>query len=190
MWGPGPFGPGGFGPGGFGPGGGGEFFKARMGGPGGFGPRGRRMRRGNVRAAILLLLEDEPRNGYQVMQEIEQRSEGAWRPSPGSVYPAFQMLADEGLIRAESREGGNVYTLTDAGRAHVEENREQLGSPWQLAGEGMPEGVRELFQLAMQVGIATRQVTHHGTEAQRTEAAKVLKDTRKALYRILAEDEE
>ena len=54
------------------------------------------MRRGNVRAAILLLLEEEPRNGYQVMQEIEQRSEGAWRPSPGSVYPAFQLLADEG----------------------------------------------------------------------------------------------
>jgi DNA-binding PadR family transcriptional regulator len=185
MYGPGPFGPGGFGPGG-----GGEFFKARIGGPGGFGPRGRRMRRGNVRAAILLLLEEEPRNGYQVMQEIEQRSEGAWRPSPGSVYPAFQMLADEGLIRSESREGGNVYTLTDAGKAHVEENREKLGSPWQLAGEGMPEGVRELFQLAMQVGIATRQVTHHGTTAQREEAAKVLKDARKSLYRILAEDDE
>ena len=187
MWGPGPV-P--YGPPGFGPGGGGEFFKARVGGPGGFGPRGRRMRRGNVRAAILLLLEEEPRNGYQVMQEIEQRSEGAWRPSPGSVYPAFQMLADEGLIRDEERDGGNVYALTDAGRAHVEENRERLGSPWQLAGEGMPEGVRELFQLAMQVGIATRQVTHHGTEAQRNEAAKVLKDTRKALYRILAEDDE
>ncbi|HWE83103.1 MAG TPA: helix-turn-helix transcriptional regulator, partial [Gaiellaceae bacterium] len=76
-------------PGGYGgPGGGPEFFKFRgfggpgFGGPGG--PRGRRMRRGNVRAAILLLLEEEPRNGYQVMQEIEQRSDGAWRPSPGS----------------------------------------------------------------------------------------------------------
>src|SRR4249920_2301425 len=135
------------------------------GGPGGFGGQGghrghggfrggrprRRMRRGDVRAAILLLLEEEPRNGYQVMQEIEQRSEGAWRPSPGSVYPAFQLLADEGLIRSESRQGGNVYTLTDAGRTHVEENREQLGSPWQLAGEGIPEGVRELFHLALQV---------------------------------------
>ena len=187
MYGPGGFGSGGFGPGGFGPGG--PVFKMRMGGPGGPGFRGRRMRRGNVRAAILLLLAEEPRNGYQVMQEIEQRSEGAWRPSPGSVYPAFQLLADEGLIRGEARDGGNVFELTDAGRAYVEENREQLGSPWQQAGEGVPEGVRELVHLAMQVGVATRQVVHHGTDAQRSEAAKVLGDTRRALYRILAEDE-
>jgi DNA-binding PadR family transcriptional regulator len=183
MYGPGPFGPGGFGPGGP------EVFKMRMGGPGGFGGRGRRMRRGNVRAAILLLLEEEPRNGYQVMQEIEQSSEGAWRPSPGSVYPAFQLLADEGLIRGEARDGGNVFELTDAGRAYVDENREKLGNPWQQAGEGMPEGVRELMHLAMQVGMATRQVVHHGTEAQRAEAAKVLADTRRAIYRILAEDD-
>jgi DNA-binding PadR family transcriptional regulator len=184
MWGPGPEGPGGFGPGGP------EFFKFRFGGPGGpGGPRGRRMRRGNVRAAILLLLEEEPRNGYQVMQEIEQRSEGAWRPSPGSVYPAFQLLADEGLVRSEARDGGNVFELTEAGKAYLGENREQFGNPWQKAGEGMPEGVRELGQLAMQVGIATRQLIHHGNEAQRAAAAKALDGTRKALYRILAEDE-
>jgi len=88
MWGPGPFGPGGHGPGPEGD----VFFKMRVPGPGGYGRR--RMRRGNVRWAILLLLDEEPRNGYQVMQEIEQRSEGAWRPRPGSVYPAFQLLAD------------------------------------------------------------------------------------------------
>jgi DNA-binding PadR family transcriptional regulator len=176
-------------PGDFGPGE--PFFKMRFAGgpmgPGGPGRRGRR--RGNVRAAILLLLEEEPRNGYQVMQEIEQRSEGAWRPSPGSVYPAFQLLADEGLIRGESRDGGNVYELTDAGRAHVEENREQLGNPWQQAADGMPEGVRELMQPLAQAGMAARQIIHHGSTAQRAEAAKVLADTRRALYRILAEDE-
>ena len=186
MWGPRPrrLRPGGFGPGGPG------FFKCRgFGGPA-VRPRGRRMRRGNVRAAILLLLEEEPRNGYQVMQEIEQRSEGAWRPSPGSVYPAFQLLADEGLIRGEARDGGNVFELTDAGRAYVEENREQLGNPWQQAGEGMPEGVRELFHLAMQVGDrhppgdAPRQrgaAGRGGEGAHRRRAS--------ALYRILAEDE-
>ncbi len=191
MGGGGPGFPGGFGPGPMGTLGGPEFFKMRFQGGRG-GPRfagGRRMRRGNVRAAILLLLEEEPRNGYQVMQEIEQRSEGAWRPSPGSVYPAFQLLADEGLIRGEARDGGNVFELTDAGRAHIEEHREQLGSPWQQAGEGVPEGVRELFHLAMQVGVATKQVAHAGTEAQRAEAAKVLADARRSLYRILAEDE-
>ena len=149
MWGPGGPGPGGSGPGGFGPGPGG--LPAPAPAPAARGMR-RRMRRGDVRAAILLLLEEEPRNGYQVMQEIEQRSGGAWRPSPGSVYPAFQLLADEGLIRGEARDGSNVFELTDAGRSYVEENRERLGSPWQLAGEGVPEGVRELGKLMMQVG--------------------------------------
>ncbi len=149
----------------------------------------RRMRRGDVRAAILLLIEEEPRNGYQVMQEIEARSEGAWRPSPGSVYPAFQLLADEGLVRGETRDGGNVFGLTDAGRTYVEEHRAELGSPWTLASEGVPEGVRELGKLVMQVGIAVQQVMHAGSETQSAEAAAVLADTRRSLYRILAEDE-
>jgi DNA-binding PadR family transcriptional regulator len=189
MYGTGPFGHGGPGPEGFGPGG--PFFKMRAPGPGGeigYGRR-RRMRRGNVRWAILLLLDEEPRNGYQVMQEIEQRSEGTWRPSPGSVYPAFQLLADEGLIRGEARDGGNVFELTDAGRAYVEENREKLGNPWQEAGEGMSDEMRELGKSLQQVAFAASQLLRGGTEAQRAEAAKVLADTRRALYRILAEDE-
>ena len=168
-----------------------------VGGPGGDrghgGYRGgrprRRMRRGDVRAAILLLVEEEPRNGYQVMQEIEARSEGAWRPSPGSVYPAFQLLADEGLVRSESRDGGNLFELTDAGSSYIDEHREQLGSPWTLAGEGVPEGVRELGKLMRQVGIAVKQVMHAGGKTQTAEAARVLAETRRSLYRILAEDE-
>jgi DNA-binding PadR family transcriptional regulator len=150
--------------------------------------RGRRMRRGNVRAAILLLLAEQPRNGYQLMQELESRSGGDWRPSPGSVYPALQLLADEGLIRSEARDGSNVYELTDAGRTYVDERREQLGTPWEQASEGVPDDVRELMRLAMQIGVATRQVTHAGNEAQRDAAAKLLAETRRALYRILAEE--
>ena len=172
-----------------------------FGGPGGFGGHhpgfrgghggrpGRRMRRGDVRAAILLLIEEQPRNGYQVIQELEARSEGAWRPSPGSVYPAFQLLADEGLVHSESRDGGNVFELTDAGRSFVEEHREALGSPWTLAGQGVPDGVRELGKLMLQVGIAVKQVMQAGGETQSAEAAKVLAETRRSLYRILAEDE-
>jgi DNA-binding PadR family transcriptional regulator len=156
-------------------------------GPGGFRRLRRRMRRGDVRAAILLLLEAEPRNGYQLMQEIEQRSDGAWRPSPGSVYPALQLLADEGLIRGEQREGGTVYALTDAGRRHLDENRERFGEPWRLAGEGVPDDVRELMRLALQVGIATRQVAQAGTEEQRRAASELLAETRRRLYGILAE---
>ncbi len=166
------------------------------GGPGGFGPRwrrGRRIRRGDVRAAILLLVEEAPRNGYQIMQELESRSGGVWRPSPGSVYPALQLLADEGLIRSETREGstdgGNVFELTDAGRSHVEEHRERFGSPWEQAGAGVPEGMRELGGLLGQVAVAVRQVMHAGTEAQVAAASQLLAETRRSLYRVLADDE-
>src|ERR687893_3158314 len=97
----------------------------------GFGPpRGPRARRGDVRAAVLVLLAEEPRNGYQLMQEIEQRSDGVWRPSPGSVYPALQQLEDEGLVRIAEREGRKAYELTDEGRAHVAARRDELGAPW------------------------------------------------------------
>ena len=155
--------------------------------PGGWGPR--RMRRGDTRAAILLLLDEGPRNGYQIMQELEERSGGSWRPSPGSVYPALQLLADEGLVRGESRESSTVYELTDAGRKHLEENRERFGTPWQEAGAAMPDDVRDLMRLAMDVGMATRQVLQAGTESQRGDARELLESTRRGLYRILAGDE-
>src|SRR2546423_13985590 len=89
--------------------------------------RRRRMRRGDVRAALLVLLDEEPRNGYGLMQEIEARSDGLWRPSPGSVYPALSQLEDEGLIPAQEEEGRKRFGLTDAGRTYVEEHREELG---------------------------------------------------------------
>jgi DNA-binding PadR family transcriptional regulator len=146
----------------------------------------RRMRRGDVRAAILLLLEQEPRNGYQLMQELEERSGGAWRPSPGSVYPALQLLADEGLIRGETHEGGTVYSLTDAGRTHLDENRERFGTPWEQAE--LPEGVRDLGRVLGEVAMAARQVMHTGNVAHAKQAAELLAETRKKLYGILAGD--
>src|SRR3954447_11098004 len=101
--------------------------------------RRKRMRRGDVRAAALVLLADEPRNGYGLMQEMGQRREGEWRPSPGSVYPALAQLEDEGLVRAEAEGSGRRFTLTDEGRAHVEEHRDELGEPWaNLGGEAGP----------------------------------------------------
>src|SRR6185312_4251808 len=95
----------------------GEFGGPFGGFPGG-GPRGRgrKARRGDIRTAALLLLSEEPRNGYQIMQEVQERSGGVWRASPGSVYPALSQLEDEGLIRSEEHDGRKHYVLTDEGR--------------------------------------------------------------------------
>jgi DNA-binding PadR family transcriptional regulator len=165
-------------------------FKAMFFGPGApggrGGPRGRgRARRGDVRAAMLILLEGEPQNGYQLIQEIERRTEGLWKPSPGSVYPALQQLEDEGLVRPNEGAGRRAYELTEQGREYVEANREELGDPFAAVRGGMDEGVMDLRGLMFQVGAAAMQVAAAGhTE----DARKILTDTRRALYSILAED--
>jgi DNA-binding PadR family transcriptional regulator len=156
-----------------------------------FGPgfgRGPRARRGDVRAALLVLLAEEPRNGYGLMQEIERRSGGAWRPSPGSVYPALQQLEDEGLVRPVESGGRKEFELTDEGRAHVTEHADELGTPWEDVAGGN-EHIAELRTLVFGVGAAVMQVVQAGTEAQIAEASRVLEETRRSLYRILAGDE-
>ncbi len=156
-------------------------------GPGGF-ARGPRARRGDVRAALLVLLAEEPRNGYGLMQEIEARSNGAWRPSPGSVYPALSQLEDEGLVRAQEGGGRKLFDLTEEGRAHVSENADELGTPWEEVGGGEPIG--ELRTLVFSVGGAVMQVVQAGSADQMAQAAKVLEETRRSLYRILAGDDD
>lgn len=170
----------GFGHAGFGPG-------AGFGPP--FGPRGRRAARGDVRAAVLLLLEEEPRNGYALMQEIEERSEGVWRPSPGSIYPALAQLEDEGLVEATKEGSGRVFALTATGREHVESRREELGEPWKAVSGGFPKEAGELRDLVMQVGAAAMQVVQAGTAEQRRKAVELLTEARRGLYRILSEDD-
>lgn len=171
------------------------------GGPRGFGPPGRhgfggpwgrhggRRPRGDVRAAILVLLDEEPRNGYGIMQEIEERSAGAWRPSPGSVYPVLQQLEDEGLVRAEQSGERKLMQLTEEGRKYVEERREALGAPWDAAAAGVSEEMMELRTLMWQVAAAMREVIGTGNPEQHAQARALLDETRRALYRILAGDE-
>ena len=151
------------------------------------GPRGRRARRGDIRTALLVLLAEEPRNGYGLMQEIEARSNGAWRPSPGSVYPALSQLEDEGLVRAQEGGGRKLFDLTEEGRTYVTEHADELGTPWEEVGGGEPIG--EMRTLVFSVGAAVMQVVQAGTPEQVAEAAKVLEETRRSLYRILAGDD-
>jgi DNA-binding PadR family transcriptional regulator len=156
-------------------------------GPGGPRGRGRKARRGDIRTAALLLLNEEPRNGYQIMQEVQERSDGVWRPSPGSTYPALQQLEDEGLIRARELDGRKLFELTDAGREYVKERGEDKPAPWEQMSGDVSEGAHELGRLVREVASAFTQVVKTGSEAQMGEARKVLTTTRKDLYRILAD---
>jgi DNA-binding PadR family transcriptional regulator len=149
---------------------------------------GRRARRGDVRLGLLTLLADKPMHGYDLIRELEERSGGAWRPSPGSIYPTLQLLEDEELVTGEERDGKRVYTITDAGRAELEERRERGGKqePWEFGSLG--EGLGQLRDAGFQMAAAAMQVARTGTEAQRKQAAEILADARKKLYAILAED--
>ncbi len=160
---------------------------------GGFGPGGpwrgggRKARRGDIRTAALLLLAEEPRNGYQIMQEVEERSDGAWRPSPGSVYPALQQLEDEGLVRSEEIDGRKAFQLTDAGRAHLEERDPDRPAPWEQMSGDVGAKAHELGKIMREVAFAFVQVMRAGSEEQQEQARKVLVTARRELYRILAE---
>ena len=163
---------------------------------GGFGPgrgprgRGRRARRGDIRTAALLLLAEEPRNGYQIMQEVQDRSGGVWSPSPGSVYPALSQLEDEGLIRTEESEGRKLFAITDAGRQVLAERDSSRPAPWEQQSDEFSPGARELGKLMREVAFAFAQVMRTGSEAQVASAREVLAQARKDLYRILADGEE
>jgi DNA-binding PadR family transcriptional regulator len=153
------------------------------------GGRRRRMRRGDVRAAVLVLLDEGPMTGYGLMGEIERRSDGAWRPSPGSVYPTLALLEDEGLVRPQEGEGRTPYELTDEGKAHVEEHREQLGEPWTKSAEGFGEGRLEVRSLIGPLAAAAMQVAMAGDDAQIERAKEILGQARRDLYRILADED-
>ena len=150
------------------------------------GGRGRK-RRGDVRLALLMLLAEEPRNGYQLMQTIEDRSGGRWRPSPGSVYPTLAQLEDEGLIHATDRDGARMFEITDAGREHLGERGEQA-PPWDPGDDPDARSAGELRALLIQVGKAAWEVLQVGDEQQTAKAWEVLTGARRSLYRILAED--
>ena len=164
----------------FGPGG-------DFGGPRG---RGRRARRGDIRTAALLLLAEEPRNGYQIMQEVQERSGGLWRPSPGSVYPALAQLLDEGLIREQDIDGRRGYALTDEGKAVIDGRPADAPTPWDAVGGAGAGEVHDLAHLAREVAGAFAQLMRTGSPAQLERAKEVLATARRELYTILADGEQ
>ena len=152
---------------------------------------GPRARRGDVRAGILALLAEQPMHGYQVIQELESRTGGLWRPSAGSVYPTLQLLEDEGLVEAEDAEGKRVYALTEDGRERASEIRERAGRhPWEEVSAVADDPAVKLREAAFQVGAAAMQAAHAGSEQQAEKALEILADARRRIYALLAEDGE
>jgi DNA-binding PadR family transcriptional regulator len=134
------------------------------------------------------VLAVEPMNGYQIIQQIAERSGGAWKPSPGSVYPTVQQLEDEGLVEGTEGEGRRLLTLSEEGRQYVAEHPDELAATWRPFDQGAEdEGPGDLKPVIGQVMGAVWQVVVSGTKQQQAEAAEILADTRRKLYGLLAD---
>jgi DNA-binding PadR family transcriptional regulator len=144
------------------------------------------MRRGDVRLALLIALLDGPGHGYELMQALESKTAGRWRPSPGSVYPSLQMLADEDLVTSTERDGKRIFEITDAGRAHADERVATSGYPWETMDRGRDDhgglrvAVRDLHLAAKQIGMS-------GSPEAVERATQIVSQARKDLYLLLAE---
>lgn len=185
---PGGFGPGGFGPGGAGPGGFGFGFGFGPGTRGGRrGGPGRRGRRGDVRAAILVLLAERPMHGYEMIQEIAERSQDLWRPSPGSVYPTLQLLVDEGLCVGSEIEGTKkLFELTEDGRAAA---KKITTPPWEEIADGVDPSHLNLQTAVGQLLASIAQAAHAATREQQQRIIDVVNNARREIYTVLSEDE-
>lgn len=146
---------------------------------------GRSVRRGNVRFAILSALQARPMHGYQVIQELESRTQGRWRPSAGSVYPTLQLLEDEGLLQSEEVDGRRTYSLTDAGRKAADENPISAGGGFGAEAADGPDLGTQLRSVAQ----AAMQIQKIGSPEMVKTADEILVDARRRLYRLLAEDD-
>jgi len=164
--------------------------------------RGPRVRRGDVRAAILDVLRtsgqaEESVNGYQVIQQIAERSNDAWRPSPGSVYPTIQQLQDEGLVETDDERGRRTIRLTASGATYADEHADELAAVWapferreREEKAGSPGDFADLKPEIGQVMRAVWQIVTTGSEQQRRAAVDILVETRRNLYGVLADGHE
>jgi DNA-binding PadR family transcriptional regulator len=135
---------------------------------------------------VLALLAERPMHGYEMIQQLDERTGGIWRPSPGSIYPTLQLLEDEGLVTSATSEGRKLFTLTDDGATQAAAAAET--PPWaDIAEETVAEaqGIREA---AFGLFNALREVSTQGTDDQRARALDVLSEARRKLYAILEEE--
>jgi DNA-binding PadR family transcriptional regulator len=166
---------------------GGGFTAPPWAGPPGW--RGPKARRGDVRAAILAVLAEQPMNGYQIIQEIAERSGGVWKPSPGSIYPTLQQLEDEGLVSADAESGRRTFSLTDEGRSYVSEHQDEVSAPWEAMAAGNDQDDSGFKPLIGQTAAAMWQILSTGTPEQQARARDAINELRRTLYGILAEDD-
>jgi DNA-binding PadR family transcriptional regulator len=164
-------------------------------GRGGFGfdpdmmGRGPRRGRGDVRTAVLMLLTERPMHGYEMIQEIRARSEEAWSPSPGAIYPTLQLLLDEGLVASDDSDGKKVFRLTDAGRTAADELVATKTAPWEQASADAGDSGLALRRSIAQLIGAIRQTIHAGSDAERKRTTEILDEARRKIYAMLATDE-
>jgi DNA-binding PadR family transcriptional regulator len=147
-------------------------------------PHGGRLRHGDVRAALLLALQEAPAHGYEIGRWLERASGGNWRPSPGSIYPTLQSLADAECVSFEDRDGKRIYSLTKKGQAEIRE-RQARGEalPWQSTSDGKGGALREAV---VGLKMAAKQIGAVGSSEQQTRAVEIVVDARRRLYELLA----
>jgi len=152
--------------------------------------RGPRRGRGDVRTAVLMLLLERPMHGYEMIQQIRERSSEAWSPSPGAIYPTLQLLTDEGLITTDDLDGKKVSRLTETGQTLAQELQATKTAPWDEASADAGSGAHSLREAIFHLMSATKQMAMAGTDAQRQRTTELLDETRKKIYALLASDAE
>lgn len=140
-----------------------------------------------MRAAVLVLLAEGPSNGYRIIGEVAERSGGAWRPSPGSVYPTLQQLQDEGLVETDPADA-KQFALTAEGRRHVEEELAGVPAPWDAPEFRVADGERALLAQLQQIALTFQQVVLAGRPGDVQRVSDVLERCRRDLVAILGED--
>ena len=132
-----------------------------------------------------MLLAETPANGYSLIGQISDRTDGRWRPSPGSVYPVLRQLTEEGLVKSEGDDHAG-FTITEAGKAFVTEHQDQASKVWQN-GQAISEAQEQLHQSLRKLMGATRELSESGSDEQRAKVIEMLDETRRKDYGILAE---